>query len=103
MSKKVHAKDVLAWSLAVVFLAFLLNYALVYAGFRPFIYCAFSDLLWKLYQPFQTFFVLIALCAFVWGLARKSFTGAASAAAFLILAYALPEWGNVLFSLGKTC
>ncbi|MDP3078704.1 hypothetical protein [Bradyrhizobium sp.] len=89
--------------LGVVTLAFLLNYALVYLGARPLIYCGLREPLWAMFQPLQIWIVLIGMVAFAWGVVTKRLSIWGVSLFLIFGAYILPEWSRILFSLGKDC
>jgi hypothetical protein len=89
--------------IGILFSLFLLNLAFVYFGFKPYLYCSTHDLLWDLYQPFQTLICLAGFTMFMVGLFTRKLRRAVTGFLIMFGAYILPLWGSTLFSLGKGC
>lgn len=83
--------------------AFLLNYAFVWAGFKPYLYCTFKDIGWGLFQPLQLLISLAGIIGLMWGVVTKRYNLAFLGVLVTLAAYLIPDWGRVLFALGKGC
>lgn len=89
--------------IGVLVAAFLLNFASVKLGLKPYLYCGFRDMVWAMYQPLQLLISLAGILGLLWFGARRNWGSAFLAVLVTLFAYLGPEWTRILFSVGRGC
>jgi hypothetical protein len=92
-----------AAALGLVTMAFLINYAFVGLGLRPYLYCGLKDVAWAIFEPARIWIILVGFIGFAVGLVTKRLIWWGGGLLLVLGAYILPEWSRILFSLGKSC
>jgi hypothetical protein len=87
----------------VLLALFLVNYALLAWGFKPYLYCGFKDMVWSMYAPLQLLISLAGIIGLVVAVAMKRYGAAFFAALVTIFVYLGPEWMRILFTAGRGC